>query len=121
MLANAIAHVLVKRGKVLTSFIENHCRIVQTAHTGDVVQGGAVKDTPIDFAQYKAWLEPFAPEKVAARIGIQPGDLVLGINGLALESPDALRRSALGLRGRAQALVVVQRGSGRYHVTIPLV
>ncbi len=57
----------------------------------------------------------------AARIGIQPGDLVLGINGLALEDPDALRRSALDLRGRAQALVVVQRGSGRYHVTIPLV
>ncbi len=57
----------------------------------------------------------------AARIGIQPGDLVLGINGLALEDADALRRSALALRGRAQAQIVVQRGSGRYHVTIPLV
>jgi serine protease Do len=57
----------------------------------------------------------------AARIGIQAGDLLLGINGRALEDNEALRRSALGLRGRSRALVVVQRGTGRYHVTIPLV
>ncbi|MDH3211003.1 MAG: trypsin-like peptidase domain-containing protein [Myxococcales bacterium] len=57
----------------------------------------------------------------AARIGIQPGDLVLGINGRPLDDVDSLRRSALELRGRHRALVVVQRGSGRYHVTIPMV
>jgi serine protease Do len=57
----------------------------------------------------------------ADRIGIQPGDLVLGINGRPLEDRDALRRSALELRGRQRALVVVQRGAGRYHVTVPLV
>ncbi len=57
----------------------------------------------------------------AARIGIRPGDLVLGINGLALDDAEALRRCALDLRGRSQALVVVQRGGGRYHVAIPLV
>ncbi len=57
----------------------------------------------------------------AARIGIQPGDLVLGINGRNLDDHDALRRSALELRGHHRALIVVQRGSGRYHVTIPLV
>jgi Do/DeqQ family serine protease len=56
----------------------------------------------------------------AARIGIQPGDRVLGINGRLLGDDDALRRSALELRGRQRALVVVQRGSGRYHVTIPM-
>ena len=56
----------------------------------------------------------------AARVGIQPGDLILGINGLALESKDVLRRAALDLRSRDRALVVVQRGPGRYHVTIPL-
>ena len=32
----------------------------------------------------------------------------------------SLRRSALDLSGRSRALVVVQRGNGRYHVTIPL-
>ena len=57
----------------------------------------------------------------AARIGIQPGDVVLGINGRPLDDEDALRRLALDLRGRSRALVVVQRGAGRYHVTIPLV
>ena len=57
----------------------------------------------------------------AARIGIQPGDLVLGINGRPLDDGDALRRSALELRGRQRAPVVVQRGSGRYHVSIPMV
>ena len=57
----------------------------------------------------------------AARIGIQPGDRVLGINGRPLDDGDALRRSALELRGRQRAPVVVQRGSGRYHESIPLV
>ena len=57
----------------------------------------------------------------AARIGLQPGDLLLAINGRALRDADALRRAVLDLRGRAQALVVVQRGAGRYHVELPLV
>jgi serine protease Do len=57
----------------------------------------------------------------AERIGIQAGDVVLGINGRTLVDADALRRSALDLRGRTRAQVVVQRGGGRYHVTVPLV
>ncbi|MCC6640676.1 MAG: trypsin-like peptidase domain-containing protein [Deltaproteobacteria bacterium] len=56
----------------------------------------------------------------AAQIGIQPGDLVLGINGRPLSNASALRNAVLDLRGRQQALLVVQRGPGRYHVTIPL-
>ena len=55
----------------------------------------------------------------AARIGLRPGDRVLGINGRPLEGEEALRRAALDLEGLAGALVVVQRGPGRYHVTIP--
>jgi hypothetical protein len=46
---------------------------------------------------------------------------LLAINGRALRDADALRRAVLDLRGRTQALVVVQRGAGRYHVTLPLV
>jgi serine protease Do len=61
------------------------------------------------------------PGTGAARIGLQPGDLLLGINGRALEDADSLRRCALDLRGRDRALIVVQRGGGRYHVAIPLV
>ena len=57
----------------------------------------------------------------AARIGIRPGDVLLAINGRPLESEEVLRRSLLDLRGRTRALLVVQRGSGRYHVAVPLV
>jgi serine protease Do len=57
----------------------------------------------------------------AERIGIQPGDLVLGIDNSPLEDAEALRRAALALRGRSRAQIVVQRGAGRYHVMIPLV
>jgi len=56
----------------------------------------------------------------AARTGLQAGDLLLAINGRPLEDENALRRSALDLRGRSRALIVVQRGAGRYHVTIAL-
>jgi serine protease Do len=56
----------------------------------------------------------------AARIGVEPGDLISHINGRALADPDALRRALLDLRGRDRALVMVLRGRGRYHVTIPL-
>jgi len=56
----------------------------------------------------------------AARIGLQVGDILLAMNGQPLQDASALRRSALDLRGRSRALIVVQRGSGRYHVTIPM-
>jgi S1-C subfamily serine protease len=56
----------------------------------------------------------------AHQIGIERGDLILGINGKPLDGSEALQRSVLDLRGRSRALVVVQRGRGRYHVTIPL-
>jgi S1-C subfamily serine protease len=57
----------------------------------------------------------------AHRIGIRTGDLILAINGRGLVDGEALRRSVLELRGRSRALVVVQRGPGRYNVTIPLI
>ena len=56
----------------------------------------------------------------AHRIGIERGDRILGINGKPLNGEEALRRAVLDLRGRGRALVVVQRGRGRYHVTVPL-
>jgi Do/DeqQ family serine protease len=56
----------------------------------------------------------------AETMGLRPGDYVLGINGVVLASNEDLRRAVARLRGRARALVVVQRGPGRYHLTIPL-
>jgi len=60
------------------------------------------------------------PRSGAAQIGIEPGDLLLGVNGRELSSPAELRRALLDLRGLSQALLVVQRGARRYHVTVPL-
>jgi serine protease Do len=59
-------------------------------------------------------------ESGAARIGIAQGDRLLGINGKALDGEVALRKAVLDLRGRSRALIVVQRGHGRYHVAVPL-
>ena len=56
----------------------------------------------------------------AEKIGFHSGDVLLGINGRPLENTSALRRAVLDLQGRARAQVVVQRGSGRYHVIVPL-
>jgi len=61
------------------------------------------------------------PGSGSARIGLRPGDLLLSVGGRSLTGPDALRRAALALRGRDRALIVVQRGNGRYHVALPLV
>ena len=60
------------------------------------------------------------PGSGAERIGFEPGDLILGINGRALADDCALHRAALDLRGRSRALVVVARRGGRYHVAVPL-
>jgi serine protease Do len=65
-------------------------------------------------------VEAVRPRSGAESVGFKPGDLVLGINGRALADAEAFRRSVLDLQGRARALVVVQRGAGRYHVTVPL-
>jgi len=56
----------------------------------------------------------------AALIGLKRGDRLLAINGLLLDSNEALRRSVLDLRGRDRALLVVQRGRGQYHIAVPL-
>ena len=61
------------------------------------------------------------PGSNAARIGFRQNDMLLAINGQPLGDKDDLRRAILKLRGHERALVVVQRGTGRYHVAIPLV
>jgi serine protease Do len=56
----------------------------------------------------------------AETLGLRKGDYLIGVNGVELANPADLQRGIARLRGRARALVVVQRGPGRYHLTLPL-
>jgi S1-C subfamily serine protease len=56
----------------------------------------------------------------AEALGLREGDFLIKVNGVVLTDHEALRRAIARLRGNPRALVVVQRGPGRYHLTIPL-
>ncbi|MGE4653360.1 MAG: trypsin-like peptidase domain-containing protein, partial [Myxococcota bacterium] len=56
----------------------------------------------------------------ASRVGLTDGDLLLALDERALSDREALRRATLGIRGRSQAMILVQRGAGRYHLALPL-
>jgi serine protease Do len=56
----------------------------------------------------------------AEALGLREGDFLIKVNGVILSNHEALRRAIARLRGNTRALVVVQRGPGRYHLTIPL-
>ena len=56
----------------------------------------------------------------AEALGLRQGDYLIKINGVQLTDDEALRRAVARLRGNTRALVVVQRGPGRYPLTIPL-
>jgi serine protease Do len=55
----------------------------------------------------------------AQRAKVKRGDIFLGVNGRELKDEDDLREALLNLRGNTGAMVMVQRGGGRYHVAIP--
>ena len=51
---------------------------------------------------------------------MRKGDILLAVNGLALENRDSLKRAMLSLQGRERALIMAQRGARRYPLSIPL-
>ncbi len=56
----------------------------------------------------------------AQRIGFQRGDQLLSLGGRPLADGVALKYAVADLRWRSRVQIVVQRGAGRYHVTLPL-
>lgn len=78
-----------------------------------------VRLEPLDRGGYR--ITAVRPGSGPAQIGIRPGDLLLRVNGRALVDEEALERSILDLRGRSRALLTVQRGAGRYRVSVLLV
>ena len=55
----------------------------------------------------------------AARIGLEAGDLILGLDGLRLKTLDEFRRKMIEVRLAQTALLSIQRGPYVYHVRVP--
>ena len=53
----------------------------------------------------------------AARAGIQPGDVILAVNGTAVASPEELRELFMNARS-AHVALLVQRGEGKLFVPV---
>ncbi|MFT3835536.1 MAG: trypsin-like peptidase domain-containing protein [Myxococcaceae bacterium] len=59
------------------------------------------------------------PGSSAARIGLEPGDAVLRLNNLPLESADAFRDALIAARSARSVLLIVKRGNAGYYLTLP--
>jgi serine protease Do len=59
------------------------------------------------------------PGSSAARIGLEPGDAVLRLNNLPLDSNDAFRDALIAARSARSVLLIVKRGNAGYYLTLP--
>jgi serine protease Do len=59
------------------------------------------------------------PGSHAARIGLEPGDLVLKINTAVVSTPEAFRDAVVQARGNRSVLLLLRRGSRGYYITLP--
>ncbi len=106
-----------------------------------IFRGGqevAVEVTPIEFPQKlvdsTVWdrlgvrLKPakgamvittVRPNTPAARVGLEPGDGLLRVNQLPVGTPEAFREAIIQARGKPSVLLLVQRGSRGYYLTLP--
>lgn len=55
----------------------------------------------------------------AARIGLQPGDVVLKINNLPVSNAESFREAIVQARGQRSVLLLVRRASRGYYLTLP--
>ena len=55
-----------------------------------------------------------------AKVGGQPGDVIMKINGVSTQQIDDLRMALARGWGRGSILAVIQRGRGIFYVPIPL-
>ncbi len=59
------------------------------------------------------------PQSAAARIGLEPGDLVLKLNNRPLDSADVYRDTLIAARSSRSVLLLVKRGNTGYYLTLP--
>lgn len=60
------------------------------------------------------------PGSPAVQIGMQQGDVLLGVSGTSTPTVDVFRRKMIDVRLSQSILLSVGRGRRRYHVTVPL-
>lgn len=58
------------------------------------------------------------PGSLVERIGLRPGDVIHGVGGVALESPDAAMAAYDALRSKSEAEVQMERGGRTHRFTI---
>ena len=59
------------------------------------------------------------PGTAAARIGLEPGDLILRLNNQPLGADPAFREALIAARSNRSVLLLVQRGRLAYYLTLP--
>jgi serine protease Do len=59
------------------------------------------------------------PGSAAARIGLEPGDVVQKLNNQAVGSVEAFREAIIQARGSNSVLLLVRRGRAGYYLTLP--
>jgi serine protease Do len=59
------------------------------------------------------------PGTAAARIGLEPGDLILRLNNQPLSGEPAFREALIAARSSRSVLLLVQRGRLGYYLTLP--
>ncbi|MFQ5589195.1 MAG: molybdopterin oxidoreductase family protein [Nitrospiria bacterium] len=90
LLLNAMAHVIVEDGLIDTAFIDAHCRFM-------------AKDGPVDLAGYRAFLQDYAPEKVAGEMGVAPAQ-IREIAYIFAQSKATLSLWTMGINQRTQGV-----------------
>jgi serine protease Do len=59
------------------------------------------------------------PGSSAARVGLEPGDVILRVNNQPMTSQDTFRDSLLAARDAKSVLLLVRRGRSGYYITLP--
>jgi serine protease Do len=59
------------------------------------------------------------PGTAAARVGLEPGDVILKVNNTPVGTPELFREAIVHARGKQSVLLLLRRGPRGYYLTLP--
>jgi serine protease Do len=59
------------------------------------------------------------PQSAAARVGLEPSDVVLRVNAMKTLTAETFREAIIQARGKPSVLLLIQRGNRGYYITLP--